>query len=382
MFLKLNFKKIFFYLFSLLFLICVLEILSYFLVKQIKNNPLIKESEKFYKLAKTQTELLAYTNLIPYVNADELTNFILNKINKMDERNFYVVYEKFNDKNKENILIQGDSWAEIANSDFIKNDLVELAKKNSLGLINSGITSYSISPMKVQFQILTKKFNLRPSIVIAIIDQTDIGDEIHRYQSMSLRNLSLQDTQINEEFKERFINTLNGKSFNLTKIILCFKKFYYSKYLQFNSNHILALRYVFKRIYYLFTGTPTVLAPLIYGLSDEENKVLNSRFNNYINEVFKQDVKKLVFVTHPHKNHLTKKKQYTFEVGDFLESIIENSTHKDKIQHINFNKNFFKIYKNLEFEEIWAKNDESSHLSEEVYKKFYFPNILNNICCN
>ena len=36
--------------------------------------------------------------------------------------------------------------------------------------------------MKLQYEILKKDFNIHPDIVIAYIDQTDIGDEICRYK--------------------------------------------------------------------------------------------------------------------------------------------------------------------------------------------------------
>ena len=57
--------------------------------------------------------------------------------------------------------------------------------------------------------IILKKFLMQPSIVIAIIDQTDIGDELHRYQSLSDKSLELTDTKITNEFKKKFfkINT-------------------------------------------------------------------------------------------------------------------------------------------------------------------------------
>ena len=37
--------------------------------------------------------------------------------------------------------------------------------------------------MKLQFEILKEDFNIHPDIVVAYIDQTDIGDEICRYKN-------------------------------------------------------------------------------------------------------------------------------------------------------------------------------------------------------
>ena len=36
--------------------------------------------------------------------------------------------------------------------------------------------------MKVQYEILEEKYDLKPDYLISIIDQTDIGDELCRYK--------------------------------------------------------------------------------------------------------------------------------------------------------------------------------------------------------
>ena len=92
-------------------------------------------------------------------------------------------------ENKNNILVQGDSWIEQLNeseeSKSYKN-FYNFVINNNLGLINSGTTSYSPSLMQLQFNILEKDFNIKPNIVIAYIDQTDIGDELCRYRHSRL----------------------------------------------------------------------------------------------------------------------------------------------------------------------------------------------------
>ena len=94
----------------------------------------------------------------------------------------FTVFSKF-DKNKDNYLIQGDSWAEyIVFKDLINKSLQNIVKKKGIGLINSGTSSYSPSPMKIQFEILEEKYDLKPDFLISIIDQTDIGDELCRYK--------------------------------------------------------------------------------------------------------------------------------------------------------------------------------------------------------
>ena len=64
----------------------------------------------------------------------------------------------------------------------LDDELLNFAKKNNLGLINAGVTSFSPSLMQLQYEILEKDFNIKPNIVVAYFDQTDFGDELCRYK--------------------------------------------------------------------------------------------------------------------------------------------------------------------------------------------------------
>jgi hypothetical protein len=369
-------KKLLFIFLSLILFLLLLEIVSYFLVNFINNHPLIKKAKNYYNLELAQNELKVYNNLIPYINGSSISKLIVESKSVFDETMFYETFLEFKKKNNENILLQGDSWAHSANVKKIKEKLIILAKKNNWGLINGGTISYSISPMTVQLDIITKKFKKKPSIIIAIIDQTDFGDELHRYQSLNLQNLSLQDTQIHNEFKQSFVSIIDSNRMNSIKIFCMFKEFYFSRYFQLNKSHVATVGYVFKRVFYLSTNTLTVLAPLKYGLKDQERKLLALRFNKYIDNAFKTGIKQLIFVTHPHKNHLIKKSYYKEEMGLFLENIIKNSSYKKNILHVDFNKNFQKIYKGYEFEKIFLQNDVTSHLTVSTYENVFFPYIM------
>jgi hypothetical protein len=371
-------KNLFIFLSLILFLI-LLEIVSYFLVNFINNHPLIKKAKNYYNLELAQNELKVYNNLIPYINGSSISKLIVESKNASEEIMFYETFSEFKKKNNENILLQGDSWAHSANLKKIKKKLTILAKKNNWGLINGGTISYSISPITVQLDILTKQFKKKPSIIIAIIDQTDFGDELHRYQSLNLQDLSLQDTQIHNEFKKSFISIIDSNRMSSVKIFLMFKEFYSSRYLQLNKGHVATISYVFKRAFYLSTNTLTVLAPLKYGLKDQERKLLAIRFDKYIDKAFKTGIKQLIFVTHPHKNHLTKKDYYKEEMGLFLKNIIKNSSYKKNILHVDFNKNFQKIYSGYEFKKIFLQNDVTSHLTASTYENVFFPYIMSKV---
>ena len=62
------------------------------------------------------------------------------------------------------------------------NLVKKFGDKKKVGLINAGIGSYSPTLMNIQLDVLQEDFKIFPDIVIAYIDQTDIGDENCRYK--------------------------------------------------------------------------------------------------------------------------------------------------------------------------------------------------------
>ena len=369
-------KNNLFYLILFIIFFSILELLATNLINTIKDHHLIIKSKNFYKSKKLTNEFKEYLNLIPYI--DDSVKFKKYIDEKSSKDLFYYTFKEFSKENTENILIQGDSWAAAANKNIISNNLKNYVSKKRLGLINAGKISYSISPMNVQLDILLKKFNLRPSKVIAIIDQTDIGDELHRYQSLSVSNLELTDTRISFEFKDKFFKILESEKLGIFKIFILSKEFWNSRYIQFDRNIIRTINYCFKRLFYLVTNTQTVLAPLKYGISDQERKIIEARFTKYINFVFDNNVKKLIFVSHPHKNHL--KNNYKINISSIIDSSINKSKFKSRIIHINFNKKFEEIYSNYQIDQIFIKEDPTSHLQNETYEKKYFPYIFSKCC--
>ena len=349
------------------------------MVNFINNHPLIIKSKNFYRLGKINNEFNEYSNFIPYI--DDSLKFEKNLKNNINKNLFFKTHKKFDKQNNENILIQGDSWA-AAGYEFANNNINNSSKEKKFGVINAGKISYSISPMNVQLDILTKKFNIKPTIIIAIIDQTDIGDELHRYQSLNRKSLNLIDTKVANEFKGNFFEILDSKKINTHKLFLLSKQFWLSRLNQFNFDYSKTISYIFKRLFYLVNDTPMVIAPLKFGINKEEEEVINKRFEKYINNVFNHKVKKLIFVTHPHKNHFVKKK-YVENISTMVDSAINNSIYKNKILHINFEKDFKKIYSNISIDEIFLNQEEdlTSHLRKNIYRDNYFPYIFNK-CCN
>jgi hypothetical protein len=378
-------KKFFFILIILIFL--PIEFLSYLVINRINNHPLIIKSRDFYQRLghadyyfNTFTDE-DYVDLSPYFNEpEEFENYVSKgNINNL----IYVPVSAFKKENTENILIQGDSWAALADTKKIYNFLKNLTIKRNFGLYSAGRIGYSVSPMNVQLHLLRNKLNINPSIIIAIMDQTDLGDELHRYQTLEKNTLQLINNYVSYEFKKKFFNILDSKNFSFFKLLGLSKEFFISRYKQFNNDFYNTCSYIISRIIYLIDDVPIVISPLVYGLEKDDKKIIKYRLNNYINNVFKNnDLKKLVIVTHPHRNHLVNDKtKYKENISLIINNIIFNSPHKKKILHINFNDDFDYVYKNIEIEKMWWKDDRASHLALQNYLDYYYPHIFSK-CCN
>ena len=58
----------------------------------------------------------------------------------------------------------------------------KFGKDNNLSFINAAASSYSPTLMNLQLDLLEKDFKIFPDIVVAYIDQVNIGDELCRYK--------------------------------------------------------------------------------------------------------------------------------------------------------------------------------------------------------
>ena len=148
---------------------------------------------------------------------DSVNNF--NDIKTRPENYLFTTINPFVDGSK-NILIQGDSFIErfifLKDSYKLFNDF---SKRNNFGLVISGITSYSPSLMKLQYEILKKDFNIQPNVVVAYIDQSDIGDELCRYKDKRLYNKKNNLVAVKNETYSRSIFDYT-KIYNISESVL------------------------------------------------------------------------------------------------------------------------------------------------------------------
>ena len=344
----------------------IAEMTAFYKIQKIKKNYQDSDSDlaKRYLSEEVRIFRLKYENRLDHLRAYH----DLKDNAPVTDLLFTVITEYGNSQH--NILLQGDSWANKASSSkFIRSQIKDFSQNKKIGFVASGVGSYSPSPMLVQLKILREEFNLHPSIVVAIFDQTDIGDELDRYKDSILdvdknilRMRAPEFESLNHNGLLRAKNSINlySDKFSLHKLY---------EYTRFRKEE---------------DGLPHwgvhVLDPLYYGVDQAQKNRVVDNISAYISEVFSDKaVKKLIIVTHPHKNHLFGKEKYKANISDLVNLSISNASRKIDIQHLNLNNNFFHSYPNMDYKEIFLMDDPSSHLSDEAYACCYYPAILDSI---
>jgi hypothetical protein len=327
----------------------------------------------------------------------------LRNLKKKDRSNFneylYTEINKF-EPGQNNILFQGDATVQqmidpydnnFQGLEFVKN----FAKENNLGFINAGISSFSPTLMKLQLEILEKDFDIKPNMIVAYIDQTDIGDENCKYKDkkifkenkvVSIKGDNYSGKQYDYERIYGKSNILLTEKFKLTRAfkLLNFKiKYNYIKFRNKNLekfNRILKDGYSGRKLRNCFV--PKIQSYLADS-TDDEIKYFEKTVIDYVNYIEQNDnIKKIFFVTFPHKNHLSEFKEssemYKHNVSDIIEKLIKD---KKKIKHLNFTKLIKK--KQIFFKkENYLKDDPVSHLSSKFYRDTFIKDVTKYIFKN
>lgn len=315
--------------------------------------------------------------------SDDITNFRIKYENRLDHLRSYhdlkddapateLLFTTISpyQKGRPNVLLQGDSWANNASSSkIIKEEIRDFSKRKKIGFVAAGVGSYSPSPMLVQLRTLRDEFNFYPSIIVAIIDQTDIGDELDRYSDsilnvekniIQMRPQDFESLNHNGLLRARNAINLYSNEFSILKLI---------KYAEFKQHE---------------NSLPHwgvhVLDPLYKNIDERQKKIVIKNISAYISEVFRDaDAKRLIIITHPHKKHLNGPDRYKLNVADLVNESVLGSSRKADIYHLNFSNNFYDLYSKMKLEEVFLKDDPSSHLSEVAYSCCFYPAILNRI---
>tara|TARA_B100000073_G_scaffold334642_1_gene327397 strand:- start:978 stop:2081 length:1104 start_codon:yes stop_codon:yes gene_type:complete len=360
-----------FHIITIISILLLVELLSFYIVKIKKDN--LKKNLIIEK--KFIPEIInSYSDNIPHLR-DETTFYKLYDHIPYDEiNNFFTTINNFNQKNTSNILFQGDSWAEGLNKKATYFQLKEYSEINNLGIINGGITSFSPSAMTSQLNILEKEYDINPNIIIAIVDQSDIGDELFRYKSINKSLFSQTLHNQNKNFQNDAINKFETFNLSSLKLIQYFYNYYNLHKKIYNSEKVGVINMMYKKIKSKIYKIPRVLYPLHYGISYNEKEIIKKRVDNYVNFAFKnKNLREIYFVTHPHLKHLDEN-SYKINISSIVDEVISESKYSKSIIHINFEK----INQSLD-KIIYVKGDVFSHLTSDAYSNYFLPKILEKI---
>ena len=298
------------------------------------------------------------------------------KLNKNPENALYNAIAPFNDS-QDNILIQGDSWAAQFETKLSRKTLLNFATENQVGIINAGASSYAPSVMTIQLRKLRQKFNIHPNHIVAIIDQTDIGDELCRYairrqisNSGQLIRVSPEPFESNETYKLKLFfqkqTILRSDKFALQKLV---------ESVSLKVRHNLSKE---KRR----CRWREISRPLLRGITKEEEQDFISAINRYVDEVFlSSHVKSLHIVAHPHRNHFSNepKNRYVLYNGTLIRSALATSKHRAKVILLDFLKRDFGLFLLNPITEPFREGDSSSHLKDEIHGTELTPRILEHL---
>ena len=293
---------------------------------------------------------------------------------------------------KKNILIQGDSWIEKMYVEEKSHNLINnFVKKNNFGLINAGITSYSPSLMQLQYEVLEKDFNIRPNIVVAYIDQTDIGDELCRYKDKRVYDENNALIAVKNESYSRATYDYT-KIYNISEIVLSNKSELIKtfKLANFFIRYEIILRPIekFKTIKKfgwknrdISKCSFSVIRKYLINSDDNDIHYFENRIKDYVNFLLKKKyIEKIILVTFPHRDHISKysfqkngENNYSVNVSSIVEDIVKN---KKKINHLNFSKLIFDGKVNFE-NNPFMENDPGSHLKENYHANIFTLKIIN-----
>ena len=311
--------------------------------------------------------------------------------NDKPENYLFSIINKFS-INTDNILLQGDSWMQGLNSRYKKsfNLINNFTKKNNIGLINAGVGSFSPSLMQIQYGILEEDFNIKPNVVIAYIDQTDIGDELCRYKDKRVYDKNNVLIAVKKENYSRAVYDY-GKIFFISEVMLLYDStlirsfkltnfFIKYEFLRLIEKSKSIKKFGWKKRDVSKCHIPDILKYLIKS-SNNEIYYFKDRVIDYINFLLsKEYIEKIVLVTFPHHNHIfsyitseNKKKYYTVNVSNIIETIAKNNK---KIHHLNFSQ-LISDGKIILEDYAFLKNDPASHLTMMYHANIFTQEIIN-----
>ena len=348
-----NYKKnIILLITSIIFCLFIIETYSYIKVKEKLKYSVGKlgNKEKINNFINSNVQTLHHLKRHINIKTDNLSSLIYNKVGEGNKK----------------VLIQGDSWAELLERDPKNIDLF-LGIPNTQFLL-AGTSSYSPSLMSAQLNKIRSQFGESPETIIAIIDQTDLGDELCRYKN--LREI------INGKVVVRPVPPGEPGYYTLHSLFSKYKVLTSSlpftirliKYEILNDQIVNRIKNSKKKC-----GYNDILGILKNDISDLDLRYWDYIFTEYINNVFSNsDLKHLIIVTHPHKYHLNG--EYVSNINNLVINNVNRSRYKDQITVLNPFE--YSKMNSVDINEIFIEDDAYSHLKPDYITNYYLPKII------
>ena len=288
------------------------------------------------------------------------------------------------------VLFQGDSYMEQLtfpgpDKNHVSAKLVQqFNSKKKIGFINSGTGSYSPSVMSAQLDVLEEDFKILPNIVIAYIDQSDLGDENCRYKNKKiyengiLKSIKPENYLMwRETFNYAEVYELSKiKLNNISKISKTFQLVNFKiKYGLIKSS----IRFYRKNISqskidkaklikcYWHETERYLIKP-----KDAEIKYFKDQVKDYLLKMEqKKHIEKVFLVTFPHRKNFNK--TYKYNVSDIIDDVAKD---KKNVTHINFSRILLNDV-NFNYKNIWL--EDNVHLNPENHGNLFIKIILEEL---
>ena len=342
-----------------------------------------------------------YSKKVHHIRQEKVLDWLWKKP-KVEDMMFTTI-NKLEDKELI-VLIQGDSFMEqltnssyymhdpnmelLTNGEKPKNISVELVQKfkskKKVGFVSGGTGSYSPSLMNLQLDVLEQDFKILPNIVIAYVDQSDIGDEYCRYRNHRFyengvlksiqpeSHLMWRETFNYSEIYEKSKIRLKNNSKILQTFFLTNFNF---KYGFVKSSTRLYRKYIStnkadkEKLTKCYWGT---IEKYLIKHHDTETEYFKDQVKKYLENMKKKEhIEKIFFVTFPHKKNFNK--TYKLNVSDVIESVVKD---EKIVTHINFSKILLND-NNFNYENIYL--NDGIHLNRDNHANLFMKKILDEL---
>ena len=302
------------------------------------------------------------------------------------------------------VLIQGDSFMEqltnssyymhdtnmklLTNGEKPKNISVELVQKfkskKKVGFVSGGTGSYSPSLMNLQLDVLEQDFKILPNVVIAYVDQSDIGDENCRYKNLRFfengvlksiqpeSHLMWRETFNYSEIYEKSKIRLKNNSKILQTFFLTnfnFKYGFVKSSIRLYRKYISTNKADKEKLTKCYWGT---IEKYLIKHHDTETEYFKDQVKKYLENMKKKEhIEKIFFVTFPHKKNFNK--TYKLNVSDVIESVVKD---EKIVTHINFSKILLND-NNFNYENIYL--NDGIHLNRDNHANLFMKKILDEL---